>query len=235
MADKSGQVDIRSAMADLAANFVSTAEVENILETVTSQAVALMREVHIADVLLIDGERHRSMAATSDIANELDELQIKFGEGPCLAAATADGTVSCTDLTVDTRWPRFAKAAVQAGVRSVLSFQLYFYPATAMSVGGRGALNLFSHDAYEFTLEQQALGAMLATHAASALIAADRQTQFESALGSRDLIGQAKGVLMERFKVDATRAFELMVQLSQDTNKPVRVLARQIVDTAQVE
>lgn len=235
MADTSGQVDIRSAMAELAANFGSPADVDVILGTVTSQAVSLMSEVHIADVLLIDGKRHQSMAATSDVANELDTLQIEFGEGPCLAAATADGTVSCTDLSVDPRWPRFAKAAVEAGVRSVLSFQLYFYPATALSAGGRGALNLFSHDAYEFTLEQQALGAMLATHAASALIAADRQTQFESALGSRDLIGQAKGILMERFKVDATRAFELMVQLSQDTNKPVRVLAQQIVDTAQAE
>jgi AmiR/NasT family two-component response regulator len=72
---------------------------------------------------------------------------------------------------------------------------------------------------------------MLATHAATALIAADRQTQFESALASRDAIGQAKGILMERFRLDAVRAFSLMTKLSQDTNTPVRIIAQRVVDT----
>ncbi len=70
---------------------------------------------------------------------------------------------------------------------------------------------------------------MLATHAAITLIAADRQTQFESALASRDVIGQAKGIVMERYKLDAGRAFATLVKLSQDTNTPVRVVAQRLV------
>jgi AmiR/NasT family two-component response regulator len=80
-------------------------------------------------------------------------------------------------------------------------------------------------------VEEQAIAAMLATHAATALLAADRQTQFESALASRDVIGQAKGMLMERFKIDAVRAFALMTQLSQDNNVKLRTIAQQIVET----
>ncbi len=88
-----------------------------------------------------------------------------------------------------------------------------------------------SRNRLHFSVEDQIIGAMLATHAATALIAADRQTQFESALASRDLIGQAKGILMERFKVDAVRAFALMTKLSQDSNTPVRIIAARIVES----
>jgi AmiR/NasT family two-component response regulator len=72
---------------------------------------------------------------------------------------------------------------------------------------------------------------MLATHAAITLIAADKETQFKSALASRDVIGQAKGIIMERYKLDAGRAFALLVKLSQDSNTPLRLLAQQVVDS----
>ncbi len=72
---------------------------------------------------------------------------------------------------------------------------------------------------------------MLATHAAGLMMTVNRRQEFESALASRDLMGQAKGVLMNRFSVDAVRAFEMMVQQSQTTNTPVRIVAEQIVNT----
>lgn len=72
---------------------------------------------------------------------------------------------------------------------------------------------------------------MLATHATITLIAARKEVQFESALASRDVIGQAKGIIMERFKLDATRAFALIAKLSQDGNIPVRIIAQRIVDS----
>jgi AmiR/NasT family two-component response regulator len=70
---------------------------------------------------------------------------------------------------------------------------------------------------------------MLATHAAAVLIAASRKRQFESALASRDIIGQAKGIIMQRFHVDAVRAFQLLTRLSQERNTPVRVIAQELV------
>lgn len=233
MVDEDGAGDVlRGAMAELAANFAAPTELTGILESVTAHAVGLIGQVDIADVLLIDGHQYQSMAPTAALAVELDTLQIDLREGPCLTAAAEDETVVYSDLTSEPRWPRFAAAAVQAGIHSMMSFHLYTHPTkTHGGAGGRGALNLFSHNRYEFSIEERVIGAMLATHAASALIAADRQTQFESALASRDHIGQAKGILMERFKIDAVHAFTLITKFSQDNNMPVRIVAQRIVDT----
>ncbi len=132
--------------------------------------------------------------------------------------------IRCDDLAQDSRWPHFAAAAVAAGVRSVLSFKLYTHGTNT------GALNLFGYRTQRFNDESEAIGAMLATHAAVALIAANRQHQFESALASRDVIGQAKGIIMERLDLDAVRAFELLTRMSQNSNTPVSVIAREITE-----
>jgi len=92
-----------------------------------------------------------------------------------------------------------------------------------------GALNLFGYHPRRFNAESEAIGAMLATHAATALIAANRQHQFESALASRDVIGQAKGI-MERLGLDAVRAFEFLARMSQNRNTPVAVIAQEIAE-----
>ena len=91
-----------------------------------------------------------------------------------------------------------------------------------------GALNLFTLEPDVFTVERQAVGAMLATHAAVALIADDERLQFQSALASRDIIGQAKGMIMERFDTDAVRAFELLTRLSQNSNTRIAELTEEI-------
>ena len=92
-----------------------------------------------------------------------------------------------------------------------------------------GALNLFGTKPDVFTAENEAIGAMLATHAATALIADDERLQFQSALASRDIIGQAKGMIMERFDVDAVRAFELLRKLSQNSNTRLASVAEELV------
>lgn len=223
---------VRGAMADLVANFATPTDLVTILTSVTERAVELIREVDFADILLIDNDQFQSVAATAPIADELDKLQWQLQEGPCLTAVSDDIAVLCPDLTNDDRWPRFAAAAVDAGIGSMMSFQLYMSAPSNRGTGARGALNLLSRNRLRFSVEEQAVGAMLATHAATALLAADRQNQFESALASRDLIGQAKGILMERFKIDAVRAFSLMTKLSQDSNTPVRLVADRIVETS---
>jgi ANTAR domain-containing protein len=114
----------------------------------------------------------------------------------------------------------FGAAAVEAGVHSMLSFQLYAYDS-----GSAGALNLFSQRRVSFDLETEAIGAMLATHAAVAILAMNEHDQFQSALASRDTIGQAKGILMERFRIDAVKAFVMLTKLSQESNIPVREIA----------
>jgi AmiR/NasT family two-component response regulator len=112
---------------------------------------------------------------------------------------------------------------VAAGVRSMLSFQLLTHDGRVC------ALNVFGLDPHCFGPEDETVCAMFATHAALALIADTKHGQFQSALASRDLIGQAKGRIMERFDVDAVRAFELLKRLSQTSNTRLVEVAAQIV------
>ena len=175
-------------MTELTQQFAHPTEIGDTLQSVTASAVDLIDGVDCADVLLISGGHpFRSVAATSRLAIEMDDLQWRFRQGPCLDAAVGNPTVLCNDLREDLRWPRFAEAAVAAGIHCLLSFQLFTHN------GRMGALNLFGLKPGAFTVEREAVGAMLATHAAIALIADDARLQFQSALASRDIIGQAQG------------------------------------------
>jgi transcriptional regulator with GAF, ATPase, and Fis domain len=198
--------------------------IENILATVTAAAVEFIDGVDYADVMLVRGEQFESRAPTAPLVIDLDAAQVALREGPCLEAALTDTVVRCPDLTHDSRWPRFAATAVDAGVHRMLSFPLY------RDRHGGGALNLMGRDKSLVDREDQTIGALLATHAAIALIATDRVHQFETALASRDLIGQAKGMVMERFDLHADQAFNLITRLSQNTNTPLRIVAGQIID-----
>ncbi|CDO07950.1 GAF and ANTAR domain-containing protein [Mycolicibacterium cosmeticum] len=216
---------IAAAMADLAATAADGRKpVAETLSELTEAAVAMIDGVDCAGILVIENGEFNSVAATSDVARMLDHAQRETGEGPCVDAAERDVIVRCNDLRHDGRWPRFSEIAIAEGVLSVMSFRLY-------TVGvDSGALNLFGFGTGSFTAEPEALGAMLATHAAVALVAVNRQQQFESALASRDLIGQAKGILMERFDVDAVRAFELLRRVSQESNTPVKEIAARLTE-----
>lgn len=218
---------LRSAMAELADNFPleSADGPHETLEKVTAAAVELIRGIDHADVLLIDDGRFESIGATDSIAEELDDVQQRLQQGPCVQAALADPLIRCTDLRSDPRWPEFAAQAIKLGIYSMLSFQLYTHRS------GAGALNLLGGEPHTFTQEAEALAAMLATHAALALSAVNTRQQFASALASRDHIGQAKGILMERFDIDAVMAFEILTKLSQDSNIPVREVAELVITT----
>ncbi len=216
---------LRAAMVRLATTFpIHTNNVQETLAGVTAAAVDLIRGVDHADILLIKENRFSSVAATAPVAEELDAVQKRLGEGPCLQAAVAESVIRCADLREDTRWPQFAPAAIKLGVHSVLSFQLY------TSKGGAGALNLLGTAPRAFSPEGEALGAVLATHAAVALAAVNREHQFDSALASRDSIGQAKGILMERFNIDAVQAFDMLRKLSQSTNTSIRAVAGRVIE-----
>ncbi|MBD0322586.1 MAG: GAF and ANTAR domain-containing protein [Aldersonia sp.] len=211
-------------MADLTEAATRPTDMCTTLRGVTAACVDLIPGGNSADVLLItESDRYESLAPTSDLPKSLDQVQQEMGEGPCVTAAAGDAVVRCDDLNEDPRWPRFAKAAVAAEIRSMLSFQLFVHD------GRRAALNIMGVEPNSFGPEAEALGAMFATHAALAFIAHNKQSQFESALASRDIIGQAKGRIMERFDVDAVRAFELLVKLSQNSNTRVIDIAAQIV------
>ena len=121
---------LRQAMTELTKQFAHPTEIDVTLRGVTASSVDLIDGVESADVLLVAGpELFRSVAATSKLAVEIDDLQKRFREGPCLDAAIGNPMVMCNDLREDSRWPSFAEAAVAAGVHSMMSFQLYTHNA----------------------------------------------------------------------------------------------------------
>lgn len=213
-------------MAELARATALPRNVDEVLAGVTAATVDMIPATDTCGVLLIGkGGKFDSLFGTSELIYKLDALQAEFGEGPCISAAVDELIVRTDDFATEQRWPRYSPAMVDLGVRSGLSFKLYTSESTA------GALNLFSLRPHAFNGESEAIGAVLAAHAASAIIASRHGEQLEAALNTRDTIGQAKGVIMERFNVDAVRAFEMLRELSQTTNTRLIDIAQRVIDT----
>src|SRR4051812_2478640 len=107
-------------MATLTRDVSQSRPVDDVLADVTTAAVKLIAAVDVADVLLIQDGKFRSMAPTSDLAPRLDTVQQETGQGPCLEAAVGETLIRSNDLATESRWPRFTTAAMDAGVRSIL-------------------------------------------------------------------------------------------------------------------
>ncbi|WP_082690882.1 GAF and ANTAR domain-containing protein [Mycobacterium sp. GA-1199] len=204
-------------------------DVDNLVDEVTATAVRILPNVHHAGISLVDpkSRRVRSVAATGPVPKNLDTLQEELQQGPCIDAIHEHVTVRIKDFHNEDRWIEFIGRALEiTPVRSSLAIQLYTHDSQI------GALNLYSERACVFTPQLEDLALAVAAHAAIGLATARRDDQFQTALASRDIIGQAKGMIMERFGVDAPAAFNLLVRLSQEKNIPLHLIAAQLVDAA---
>ncbi|HEX2284217.1 MAG TPA: GAF and ANTAR domain-containing protein [Mycobacterium sp.] len=218
--------DLAHRMAELARAVAAPRSVDDVLSDVTATAKELVPGVDTAGVLLISkGGKFESLAGTDDVPHQLDELQMKYNEGPCVEAALDELIVRTDDFREEKRWPQYSAACAEIGILSGLSFKLYTADRTA------GALNLFAYKPHAFDAEDETVGAVLAAHAAAAILASRHGEQLESALSTRDRIGQAKGIIMERYGVDEIRAFDMLKQLSQDSNTKLADFAQRVIDT----
>lgn len=218
--------DLAIRMADLARSLAPPISVDAVLHDVTKTAKELIEGVDEAGILLVGkNNTFETLAPTSDLMHQLDELQMLHHEGPCLEAAVDEVVIRTDDFRNEPRFPHFAPAVVELGVRSALSFKLYTADRTA------GALNLFSSKPNLWSSEAETIGMVLAAHAAAAVLASREGEQLQSALSTRDRIGQAKGIIMERFNTDDVHAFAMLRQLSQDTNTKLLDVAQRVIDT----
>lgn len=226
MTEVSGH-ELAQRMAELARSVASPRKVEDVLSDVTTEAQRLIPGTDTAGVLLIGKSgTWDSVAVTTDLPHRLDELQMKYREGPCYQAAVDDDLIVRTDdFRTERRWPLYSAAVVELGVLSGLSFKLYTSTQTA------GALNLFATKPNAFDGDAETVGAVLAAHAAAAIMASRESEQLESALSTRDRIGQAKGIIMERYDVDDVAAFEMLRKLSQDSNVKLVEIALKVIET----
>jgi hypothetical protein len=166
-----------------------------------------------------------TLAALDELAGAVDAAQQELGEGPCLDAVWEDRTLLIDDMSREQRWPRLAERARELGVHSLLACHL------SSERGMKTSLNLYARQPHAFDETAVAIAAIYATHATIALDSARLETDLRAAVGSRQGIGQAVGILMERHHLTAKQAFDLLVRTSQQVNQKVRDLAGIIVAT----
>jgi GAF domain-containing protein len=138
-------------------------------------------------------------------------------------------TVRVDDLGSDSRWPVLGPRAAERGIGSMLCLQLFVLHNTL------GSLDLIAYEKSAFTDESEHMGLLLASHAAVAVASAQKLDHSAIALANRDVIGQAKGILMERFKLTAEQAFEVLAKVSQDTNRKVYAVAEELTLTGTID
>jgi GAF domain-containing protein len=165
---------------------------EAVLRAIVAGAIDVVPGTSWAGISRVHGRSVTAEVPSDPIAAELDQLQTQLGEGPTLSALSERQTVLIKDLTEETRWPNFVATATRLGVHCLLSFRLF---VTGESLG---ALNLYGAAPEALTQDSIAIGEILAQHAAVAMAGAAAEEQMHSAVASRDIIGQAKGLLMYR-------------------------------------
>ncbi len=218
--------------AELTAGLLEAGSVAEVLQRVVTVARSVIPPADLVSITLRapDGTFHTPVETGTE-ASELDQAQYRSNRGPCLEAAREDGPAMAlsADLAAETRWPEFAAAAVRQGYGSVLATTLL---PDARAPRLSGALNTYARERAAFTDDDRDRALLLATHASLALAATEaisraalQETQLRAAIASRDVIGQAKGILMARRGLDADQAFDVLRRTSQDLNVKLVELA----------
>jgi GAF domain-containing protein len=201
-------------------------DVEGTLRAITAAAVRTVPSAEECGISYVMGRsRVQPRAWSGELPRRIDALQERLGQGPCLDAVWVEEVVRVDDVGNDPRWPAFAREASGLGVGSMMCFQLFV-------AGDRlGAMNLYARTSGAFDGESQQIGMILAGHAAVALAGAEHEEHLRAGMDSRDLIGQAKGILMERHKLTALQAFDVLAHASQELNLKLVDVARELSET----
>ncbi|NKQ53582.1 GAF and ANTAR domain-containing protein [Amycolatopsis sp. K13G38] len=223
---ESDNVALAAALSSVVRTLEPEPDVDKTVGHIVVAASTTVTGTDHAGVSLLEGGVMHSIAPTSDIVAKLDSLQHELGEGPCVDAVFEQPVYRVPDIASETRWPKFASAAVDLGVSSLLGIRLFTTSTTL------GALNLYSTRPHAFDEDAQSLADLFAAHAAVALAGARRQAQLRNALRTRDTISMAKGILMERHSIADEQAFSLLVQASQHTNRKLHDVATWLVGEA---
>lgn len=203
---------------------------QNTLQSVAELSVAAVGGCESAGVTLRPEHHHITAAASDDYTLEIDKIQYETGEGPCVAAMEESRFMQIETVAEEKRWPQFCRQAAGKGFKSCLSYPLD-------NNGTPGTLNIYARTERAFSESDIALGHLVASQASAALdnaqvFQASRHLadELQEALKSRDVIGQAKGILIERESLSDSEAFEMLKTLSQTTNTKLREVAQRLVD-----
>lgn len=227
--DSAGRDLLAGRLGDLARGLAAEDDGELTLQAIVDAAVATVPGAEHASISSATKRRQvQTVAATSKLAQAVDRAQYATGQGPCLDTLYGQQTVRLADMQAEHRFPAFVEHAARLGVGSMLSVQLY--------IDGEdlGALNLLSEHPGAFDEQSEHVALLFAAHAAVAMAGAQEQDRLRTALRTRDLIGQAKGILIERLKLNGDQAFAVLVHASQTTNRKLADIAEQLVTSGEL-
>jgi GAF domain-containing protein len=210
---------------------------DGLLQTVADLTKTVMPGNPEASVLLLVKDRPTTVVSTGALATDLDETQYEHGQGPCLHAARTGEVTEIPDTRADDRWPDYTPRAAERGNLSSLSIPLAIDQDARVS----GALNVYARRLDAFDEVSRSIATRFAPYAAVATgnlyayqSARDMADNLQAALESRAIIDQAKGILIERYKVTADQAFQLLARASMTTNRKLRDIADDLVRTGEL-
>lgn len=210
--------------AQLALDLHESGSMEETVETVVQFALQALDCSH-AGVALITHGRLEIPATTDPVVSEIYALQVHGDTGPLTLAMRERAVVHVRDTSTDDRWPEWCGKVRELGVRSVLDVPL------TTATGTVGVLGLYSTEPDAFGPDEEAIADILARHASVAVASARHEQNLAAAVDARKLVGQAMGILMERYNLDDDRAFAVLRRYSQDTNTKLRDVAAQLIVT----
>jgi GAF domain-containing protein len=224
--------DVNELHQALARVVVADRELGDVLTEITGIARRAMPSIEAASVTLIRGEKPFTAAYDGQMALDADELQYERGYGPCVDAGRAGQMLLIDDMRNDQRWPDYAQHAAAHGVLSSLSVPLPFQGATI------GALNTYAgrpqfldDNDVEIAEEVAAWVGVAVGNAEAAARTMEDPNHLRTAMMSRAVIEQAKGILMERHKIKEDEAYTILTHASQRTNTKLRDVASELIRT----
>ncbi len=216
--------DLSSVFGAIARTLQAEPDVEATIAAIVKAAVDHVAGAEHAGISLVERGRIRTVAPTDEVVVTIDNVQYRTGQGPCVDAIAVHRVFRTGDLTAESRWPALTSVAAVTGVRSMLAYRLFVNENTL------GSLNLYSRRVEAFSDHTERDGRVFASHASVALIGAQTEAHLQTALGNRDVIGMAKGILMERHGLDPVQAFRMLVDSSQTTNLKLHQVAAWLVE-----
>jgi len=224
---------LATLFADIGRQLTAHVRTDDALAAVAEISVLRVPGAEWASVTRGRNGSFETVAATDPAALRADNIQYELGTGPCVDAILQRTVFRTGDLGADPRWPKFGSRAAELGVRSMLSFRLFLEDDDLIA-----GLNLYATSREAFDDTAQTIGTLLATHGALAVRAAaarELAAHLQHALTTNREIGVAMGVLMNRYKITRTQAFDLLRVASQNTNRKLAHIAVEVGDTGTLD
>ena len=230
--DARASVAVQSAFDELGRISFAEHSLESVLHTVTELAGRVLPGHPVTSVTILRERGPATVASSGALALELDQTQYHLGDGPCLTAASTGQPAEIPDTRGPTVWSEFAARAAERGCDTILSVPLPVQERL------QGALNVYARYSAAPAARTRELVTRFATYAVVPVsnmylyeTAIERAGHLQAALDSRAVIDQAKGILMERFKMTADQAFQALARISMENNTKVRDVAQHFVET----